>query len=70
MKRKEVRDILKNYKHLLGLMPIHERTALELRENKTLEEVAQFFGVSRERIRQIETRAMHRLRAMHKKGSE
>jgi RNA polymerase primary sigma factor len=31
---------------------------------RTLEEIGQLFGVSRERVRQIETRALNKLRKM------
>jgi RNA polymerase primary sigma factor len=53
---------------VLDTLPPREARILRLRfglENGhmyTLEEVGQKFGLTRERIRQIETRALHRLR--------
>ncbi|MEY2450263.1 MAG: polymerase primary sigma factor [Acidimicrobiaceae bacterium] len=54
--------------HLLGALDARERQILELRfgldrgEPRTLEEVSAFFSLTRERIRQIEARAMTKLR--------
>ena len=54
--------------HLLGALDDRERQILELRygldrgEPRTLEEVSAFFSLTRERIRQIEARAMTKLR--------
>ena len=51
-----------------------ERKVLELRfglmdgRNRTLEEVGQFFGVTRERIRQIEAKALRKLRSPKRSG--
>lgn len=48
----------------LRTLPQREQTIIELRffEEKTLEEVGQEMGVTRERIRQIEARALRHLR--------
>jgi len=54
---------------VLGGLSPRERKVLELRfglkdgRQRTLEEVGQFFGVTRERIRQIEAKALRRLRS-------
>jgi RNA polymerase primary sigma factor len=54
--------------HLLGALDSRERQILELRfgldrgEPRTLEEVSAYFSLTRERIRQIEARAMTKLR--------
>jgi len=54
---------------LIAQLPYRERTILELRyglggeEAHTLEEVGRRFGVTRERVRQIETRTLRRLAA-------
>ena len=54
---------------LIARLPYRERTILELRyglggeEAHTLEEVGRRFGVTRERVRQIETRTLRRLAA-------
>ena len=54
---------------LMTLRP-REKDVLELRfglkdgNKRTLEEIGQLFGVSRERVRQIETRALNKLRKM------
>jgi len=51
-----------------------ERKVLELRfglidgRNRTLEEVGQYFGVTRERIRQIEAKALRKLRSPKRSG--
>lgn len=56
-------------KVLTTLRP-REKDVLELRfglkdgNKRTLEEIGQLFGVSRERVRQIETRALNKLRKM------
>ena len=56
-------------KILSSLRP-RERDVLRLRfglddgNKRTLEEIGQLFGVSRERIRQIETRAINKLRRL------
>ena len=54
----------------LGMLPRREREVLELRygldghEPLTLEEVGQAFGVTRERIRQIENNTLQKLQAL------
>jgi RNA polymerase primary sigma factor len=54
----------------LGALPARERGVLSLRygldgeEPKTLEEVGRAFGVTRERIRQIETHTLRKLKAL------
>ena len=59
--RKQVRDVL-------GTLNERERTVLQLRygledgRSRTLEEVGRVFGVTRERIRQIEAKALRKLR--------
>jgi RNA polymerase primary sigma factor len=55
-------------KEVLALLPAKERRVIELRfglgdgRSRTLDEVGQEFGVSRERIRQIERKALRKLR--------
>lgn len=64
--REGLQDILK-------ILSDREREVIELRfglidnKQKTLEEVGQLFGVTRERIRQIETKALRKLRTRTKK---
>ncbi len=54
----------------LEKLPYRERRVLELRygldgeEPKTLEETGRHFGVTRERVRQIEIRTLFKLRAL------
>lgn len=59
------RDIdLRELGEMIHNLPDRERRIIDLRfyEGKTLEQVAQKFGVTRERVRQIEIKTMHRLR--------
>jgi RNA polymerase primary sigma factor len=59
----------------LGELPERERRVLELRfgleddQPKTLREIGESLGLSRERVRQIESRALNRLRRSHKTQS-
>ena len=59
---------------VLSQLTQRERKVLELRfglrgeEPRTLEQVAQRFGVTRERIRQIEGRTLEKLGAHHDAG--
>jgi RNA polymerase primary sigma factor len=63
------RQLLKEQLHgILGILSEREREVLEMRfglldgEDHTLEEVGRHFGVTRERIRQIEAKALRKLR--------
>jgi len=63
------RQLLKEQiRSALGVLSERERQVLEMRfglldgQDNTLEEVGQFFGVTRERIRQIEAKALRKLR--------
>ncbi|MDE2820115.1 MAG: RNA polymerase sigma factor RpoD [Chloroflexota bacterium] len=63
------RQLLKEQiRSALGILSERERQVLEMRfglldgHDNTLEEVGHFFGVTRERIRQIEAKALRRLR--------
>ncbi len=63
------RQLLKEQiRSALGVLSERERQVLELRfgltdgQDNTLEEVGRFFGVTRERIRQIEAKALRKLR--------
>jgi RNA polymerase primary sigma factor len=55
-------------RHVLGRLNDRERAVIEMRyglgaeEPKTLDEVGRFFNVTRERIRQIETKALAKMR--------
>lgn len=59
----------------LADLPDRERTVLELRfgieddRPKTLREIGESLGLSRERVRQIESRALNKLRRSHKTRS-
>jgi RNA polymerase primary sigma factor len=63
--RDMLRDAIKN---ALAVLSDREREVLEMRfglvdgKEHTLEEVGQFFSVTRERIRQIESKALRKLR--------
>jgi RNA polymerase primary sigma factor len=63
------KQLLKEQLHgILGVLSEREREVLEMRfglldgEDHTLEEVGRHFGVTRERIRQIEAKALRKLR--------
>ncbi len=63
------RQLLKEQiRSALGILSERERQVLELRfglldgQDNTLEEVGQYFGVTRERIRQIEAKALRKMR--------
>jgi RNA polymerase primary sigma factor len=68
----EVADIVRHEEIMavLGLLSRRERTVLRLRfglddgHPRTIEEVGQVFGVTRERIRQIEARTLAKLKAI------
>ncbi|MCA9808314.1 MAG: sigma-70 family RNA polymerase sigma factor, partial [Cyanobacteria bacterium HKST-UBA06] len=55
---------------ILNTLRPRERDVIKLRfglkdgNKRTLEEIGQLFGVSRERVRQIETRALNKLRRL------
>jgi RNA polymerase primary sigma factor len=59
----------------LAELPERERRVLELRfgldddQPKTLREIGEILGLSRERVRQIESRALNKLRRSHKRYS-
>jgi RNA polymerase primary sigma factor len=62
-------SLLRQYiDQILEMLPPREAQILKLRygllngETHTLQEVGKKFGISRERVRQIETQAIHRLR--------
>lgn len=66
---KAAEELLKDYlEDVLGTLSDREKKVLELRfglhdgNPKTLEEVGKIFGVTRERIRQIEAKALRKLR--------
>ena len=48
---------------------VERRFGLHGYENSTLEQVANELGVTRERVRQIESRALNKLRRSHKRYS-
>jgi RNA polymerase primary sigma factor len=60
-------DDLKQVLHLLGKMDQREATVLRMRfgldaeEPKTLKEIGECLGLTRERVRQIESEALHKL---------
>lgn len=60
-------SLAQTLRQLLYLLPSRERRVLELRygfdngQHRTLEEVGQVFGLTRERIRQIEVKALKKL---------
>jgi len=64
-----VRDMLREQiRHALEVLTERERDVLELRfglkdgQDHTLEEVSRYFDVTRERVRQIEAKALRKLR--------
>lgn len=67
-----LRDVIckSQVKRAVGRLPRRMRTVVRMRhglddgEPKTLQKLATFFGISRERVRQIELRSMARLRAI------
>ncbi len=66
-----LREVLeKEIKEILSKLPEKERKVIELRfglggnEPKTLREIGEILGVSRERVRQLETRALRKLRSL------
>jgi RNA polymerase primary sigma factor len=69
----EVTDLVKREQVLrvLGALPLRESSVLRLRfglddgRPRTLDEVGHVFGVTRERIRQIEARTLARLKVLH-----
>jgi RNA polymerase primary sigma factor len=67
LRGEEIRGVLSSLSH-------RERKVIELRyglgggEPMTLEEVGKYFGVTRERIRQIETRTLFKLKSMRAAG--
>ena len=67
LRGEEIHGVLSSLSH-------RERKVIELRyglgggEPMTLEEVGKYFGVTRERIRQIETRTLFKLKSMRAAG--
>ena len=63
-------NLTEELEKILETLRPRERDVLKLRfglndgNKRTLEEIGQLFGVSRERVRQIETRALNKLRKM------
>jgi len=63
-------NLITELEKVLATLRPRERDVLKLRfglndgNKRTLEEIGQLFGVSRERVRQIETRALNKLRKM------
>lgn len=63
-------NLVEELEKILDNLRPRERDVLKLRfglndgNKRTLEEIGQLFGVSRERVRQIETRALNKLRKM------
>jgi RNA polymerase primary sigma factor len=63
-------NLITELEKILETLRPRERDVLKLRfgltdgNKRTLEEIGQLFGVSRERVRQIETRALNKLRKM------
>ena len=59
--KEEISDVLNKYTEREREI-INKRFCLEDQEEKTLEELGQVYGVTRERIRQIESKTLKRLR--------
>lgn len=63
-------NLISELDKILSTLRPRERDVLKLRfglndgSKRTLEEIGQLFGISRERVRQIETRALNKLRRM------
>ncbi|MDH4379121.1 MAG: sigma-70 family RNA polymerase sigma factor [Vampirovibrionales bacterium] len=63
-------NLTQDVENILKSLRAREKDVLELRfglkdgNKRTLEEIGQLFGVSRERVRQIETRALNKLRKL------
>ena len=66
------KELRKELLKLLDTLGPREKKVMELRYGwndekvRTLEEIGQMFGLSRERIRQIEAKTLRRLRALRK----
>ena len=62
--------LIRDVNNVLNMLRPRERDVVKLRfgimdgNRRTLEEIGQLFGVSRERVRQIETRAVNKLRRL------
>lgn len=69
-------NLTQDIEKILGTLRVREKDVLELRfglrdgNKRTLEEIGQLFGVSRERVRQIETRALNKLRKMCRNNTD
>lgn len=69
-------NLTQDLEKVLGTLRAREKDVLELRfglrdgTKRTLEEIGQLFGVSRERVRQIETRALNKLRKMCRNNTD
>ena len=59
--KEEISDVLNKYTEREREI-INKRFGLQDQEEKTLEELGQVYGVTRERIRQIESKTLKRLR--------
>jgi RNA polymerase primary sigma factor len=64
LENEEVSDLMEKYLSDRELMILRTRYGLEDGEPKTLAETGKMVGVSRERIRQIEKRALQKLKLM------
>lgn len=67
--------LIRDVNQVLNMLRPRERDVVKLRfgimdgNRRTLEEIGQLFGVSRERVRQIETRAVNKLRRLCRSNS-